>query len=132
MAFIRIAFNTTDSDIGAYTIPLNPSFVDMQDSSAAYIFETLDGGSVIQDQYFDARPRLLKWVGIPKTFSNFPTLLQTLEGYRGSVKFVKFNSADTRVTPETWTKYRVGNLKVTARSGGNIKYDVELMLIPEN
>jgi len=137
VAITRIKFNDSAVDAGAYTVPLNPISVDLKDNKEANVIAPLDGGVVFQNKYFDSRPLMLEWVNIPNDYLNIPTLLNTVSGYYGSVKYVHFGSIDKRYVAATgWTKVRVGPLRVTEEAprsggGGKIFHSITLLLYPE-
>lgn len=132
MAITRIKFNTTASDSGAFSLILNPSELELNDSDQYELVEILDGGQVKQEAFFDSRNITLTWKGIPTDFTGFQTMASTLKSYRNSIRFVNFGTADYRInaTPQ-WVKTRVIDLDVIALRGGKVRYDMTLILSPE-
>lgn len=126
----RIRFNDTGVPAGAYTVPYNPSYVDLMDSTEQIVLETLDGNSIIQQVYFDARPYTLKWENIPNDFPMFPTLLSVLLSYEGDTKYFNAGDIDYRATA-AWEKVKILSVDVNVNTGGKIKYNLTVTLAPE-
>ena len=132
MAFVRIKFNTSASDSGAYTLILNPIRISVNVDHEHNLFRTLDGGQIVQDVFFDSRPFILSWVDVNKgVISGFSTMLATLNSYRGSIRYINFESVEPRVAVTGWIKTRVTDFKVDFSQGGVLKYNVEMILTPE-
>ncbi len=131
MAITRVVFNTTASDSGAYSVALNPSKISPV-GHEHNLLRTLDAGQIIQDTFFDARPIVLSWSGIQKgLISGFSTMLTTLNGYRGSIRYLNFKDIEPRINATGWIKTRVTDFKSEFSSGGILKYNVEMVLTPE-
>jgi len=133
MAITRIAFNDTATYSGAYSVPLNPSRLELNYDDAYTTVDTLDGSKVKQSVYFDSRPYKMYWTNIRDNYTNFGTMIGTLKGYVDSQKYVNFGTADYRISPPaTWLLVRVTDIAVSIPRGGQIKYNVEITLLPEN
>ncbi len=133
MAYIRIKFNDSASDVGSYSLILNPKSINLNDSTEHNNLRVLDGGIVSQQTFFDSREVTLNWEKIHKgVISGFSTMLATLQSYVGSLKFVNFKSVDYSAAGSLgWQKYRVIDLETKVEPGGKIKYNVSLTLSPE-
>lgn len=131
MSIQRIRFNTTATSTGAYTVPINPIELDLHVNTDHQTLDIIDGPAVIQNTYFDNRPYVLKWSRLPYDFTGVTTMIQTLQGYQGDAKYVNFGTADYRVTGTGWSYVRMEDVKVSVHPGGNIKYDIEVILIPD-
>lgn len=132
MAIQRIRINDTASASGAYTFALNPSSLELNADIKQSEIETLDGGIVQQEPFFDSRPYIAKWSSVQKgVITNFGTMISTIKGYKNNIKYVHFGTADYAYPTLGWTKVRVGNCRITVDKGGKIKYNVELTLYPE-
>ncbi|MCK9369418.1 hypothetical protein M0R04_05730 [Candidatus Dojkabacteria bacterium] len=135
MSLLRVILNDTATEVGAYTVPLNPSFLDLHNSEKQVVMDVLDGGKIMQDSYFDDRPYVLRWGPIAKgAIAGFGTMVATIKAYYGDIKYVNFRDIDYTYPTLGWTKVRVGNCDVSieqATGGGKIKYNVELSLYPE-
>lgn len=131
MSLIRIKFNDTPTDVGAYILPLNPSSLELNESDDYVLLQLVDGGTVKQSRYFDSRAFVLGWSRIPSTYSGISSMLSTLKGYIDAVKYVNFSDVDYRIGVSGWIKIRVLDVKVTIPAGGKVKYNIEMTLVPE-
>lgn len=132
MSITRIAFNDTATYSGAYTLSLNPSFLELNNLDNYEEIEVMDGGVAKQGAYFDGRPFILRWNRIPSNYSGFSSILGTLKSYVDSEKYVHFGTADYSVPTLGWTKVIVGDVRVSIENGGYpFKYSIEVLLYPE-
>lgn len=127
----RIQISATGTSTGCYTLVLNPMEVELNASTNQRYIPVLDGGTALQQEYFDNRPVMLTWNRIPYDFSGFQGMLATLQSFVGSVKYIHFRDAEYRVFGTGWTKFRFGTLDVKANPGGRIKCNVTLTLHKE-
>lgn len=132
MSIVRIAFNNTATYSGAFSLSLNPSFLDLHNQDNYEQVEVMDGGVVKQGVYFDSRPFVFRWDRIPSDYSGFSSMIGTLKSYVDSEKYVNFGTADYAVPTLGWTKVLVGDVRVNIDHGGYpFKYTVEVLLYPE-
>ena len=131
MALSRIQFSDNASGTSPYTVPINPILLELNDNDNPTLVSIIDGGMIIQNKQYDDRPVTMTWNAIPSDFSGFSTMLTTLRGYINSIRYLNFADVDYRVTTSVWNKFRVANLDVKVRRGGPLRYDVTLILIPE-
>jgi len=133
MPITRVRFSDSSDGSSPYTVILNPGRMELNEGVRYSMLQTLDGSSVKQTAVFDARPMSLYWSSIPDNFIGFTGMLATLESYIDSQKYVNFGDADYRVSPAaTWLLTRVADVKISIPKGGRIKYNVELVLLPES
>lgn len=129
---IRFSDQAVDGHASEYIIPLNPSQLQLNESSNHAIMETLDGGSVKQSKSFDARPITMTWTKIPSDWPGLSTMLSTIKGYINSNKYVNFKTIDYRVDPSSlWVWVRVSDVQVDVARGGKLKYTIIITLLPE-
>lgn len=131
MAITRIAFNTSASYSGAWYLSLNPSRVDLHDTTAAKLVETLDGAPVSQSPYFDSRPYTFEYQDINSDYTGFVSMIGTLKTYKDTVKYVNFGTADYAIPTLGWVKVRVKDVAVDINEGGRIMYNVKVIMVPE-
>ena len=131
MPLTRIKINDTAVDAGAYTFILNPSVLDIPDSTEHTLKRTLDGGQISQQIYFDSRPIIMSWTRIPSDFSGFGTFIGVLNGYVGSTKYINYGDVDYRASATTWNKVVVVDLEVKVEPGGKLRKNVTMTLTPE-
>jgi hypothetical protein len=131
MIFVRVALNDTATYTGAFYVPLNPKFAELNRSENYSMLDTIDGPKIKQSTYFNNRSYILQWFRIPHDFTGFQNMIATLNSYMDSVKYVNFGSADYAYPTLGWIKTRVVDVKIGAERGGKIKYNVELTLNPE-
>jgi hypothetical protein len=133
MSLTRIRFSDSADGSSPYTVILNPGRMELNEGVKYNIVNTLDGSSVKQTAVFDGRPISLYWTTIPDDFTGFTGMLATLESYIDSQKYVNYGDADYRISPAaTWNLVRVADVKISIPKGGQVRYNVELVLLPES
>ena len=131
MALLRIQFADNPSGTSPYTVPINPIVLELNDNDDPSLIPIIDGGRIVQNKNYNDKPVTMTWNNIPPNFDGFSTMLTTLRGYKNSIRYTNFRDIDYRVTTNTWDKYRVVNLDVKVKKGGALRYDVTLVMIPE-
>lgn len=129
----RVSFSDSVDGSDPYVVWLNPSSLELNVDDYYESFETLDGGNVKQKAYFDSRPYIMRWEGIPGTVNSkrFPSLCGTLYSYKGETKYVNFKDIDYAIPTLGWTKVIVENVQVTTNRGGALKYNLTVKLSPQ-
>jgi len=132
MALQRIRFSSNSDGSSPYTLVLNPSKLSIPTNSESSSMRSLDGGQVIQQSYFDAREVILGWARIPLDYTGYQTMASTLKGYIGSTKYVNYGTVEYRIgTIATWQKVTVADVQMDIESGGKLKGNLTVTLIPE-
>ena len=123
MSLIRVKFNSSASDSGAYSVAINPIdiIVPRSDIDIQVAHKTLDGINIYFQKAYDNRQYALIWKNI--TQETYATMISTLAGYTFddfllNYKYIHLGDIGTYLGKfATWTRVKIRGLDIAYKPG---------------